>query len=402
VNTKMFRYSAIALLIAALAAAASIAQKKYDPGATDTEIKIGNFIPYTGIFSEYGAMGRAISAYFQMVNDRGGINGRKINFISLDSASDFHRALGLAHQLVEQDQVLFTICTWGSPSNKEIRGYMNEKKVPQLFLAANDDEFNDPSHFPWTMGFAASKRAEGAAYAKYILHNKPDAKIAVLFSNDDSGKEWVSGIHDGLGQKSSALIVKELSFEYTDPARLDPQIAALKDSGANVFLNMTVGRFATQAIRAAYDIGWRPLQFLPNADISIPAFIEPAGLHKAVGIIINARSKGWFTTESTFDPAVREYLDWLRKYDPKANEQDANNLFGYEIAQITVEVLKKCGDDLTRANVMKQASHLDLEIGMLRPGIKVMTSPTDYRPIKQFYLLRFDGKNWIPIGDVIE
>jgi branched-chain amino acid transport system substrate-binding protein len=400
-NIKLLRFLATGLFIAALAAAAAVAQKKYDPGATDTEIKIGNFMAYTGVFSEYGAMGHAEEAYFRMINERGGINGRKINFITLDSASEPRRAPELTRELVERDQVLFTINTWGSASNRLIRPYMNENKIPQLFIAANDDDFNDPSHFPWTMGFGASKRSEGAAYAKYILRTKPDGKIAILVSNDDSGKEWLDGIHQGLGQKSSAMIVKELSYTYSDPAQIDSLIVALKDSGANVFINFTQGKFATQAIRKSYDIGWRPLQFLPNSDISIPAFIEPPGLQKSIGIISNARSKGWFTQQAEADPAVREFLDWLRKYDSQANQQDANVLVGYEIAQTTVEVLKKCGDDLTRANVMRQASHLDLELGMLRPGIKITTSQTDYRPIKQFYLIRFDGKNWIPVGDVV-
>jgi branched-chain amino acid transport system substrate-binding protein len=401
VKSRSLPFTAIAILVAALAAAAPLAQRKYDPGASDTEIKIGNFMAYTGAFSDYGAIGRAEEAYFRMINDRGGINGRKINFITLDCASDPHRAPELARELVERDQVLFTINTWGSASNRLIRPYMNENKIPQLFIAANDDDFNDPLHFPWTMGFGASKQSEGAAYAKYILRTKPDGRIAVLISNDDSGKEWLDGVHQSLGAKSSMMIVKELAYDYSDPATIDSQIVALKDSGANVFINLTQGRFATQAIRKAYDIGWHPLQFIPNSAISIPAFIEPPGLQKSIGIISNARSKGWFTPQAEADPAVREFLAWLRKYDSQANQQDANVLVGYEIAQTTIEVLKKCGDDLTRANVMKQASHLDLELGMLRPGIKITTSPTDYRPIKQFYLIRFDGKNWIPVGDVI-
>ena len=385
----------------ALASAPAKAQKKYDPGATDTEVKIGTIMPYTGMFSEYGAIGRAEAAYFQMINDLGGVNGRKINFVSLDSGSDFGKSLALARQLVEQDQVLLTVGTWGAPTNLAIRPYMNEKKVPQLFVADTDSAMSDPAHFPWTMGFQAGKRTEGAAYARYILQTKPEAKIAVLCGSSPSDQEWLLGIHDGLGEKASAMIVKEVSFDYSDPAMLDPQIVTLQNSGADVFMNLAVGRFATEAIREAYDIGWHPLQFIPNASLSIAAFLEPAGLEKAVGIITNARSKGWLRPQAQQDPAVREFVDWMKQYNPEASLRDANYVYGYEVAQTLVEVLKKCGDDLTRANVMKQAASLDLELGMLRPGIKITTSPTDYRPIKQLFLIQFDGKDWVPFGNVI-
>ena len=360
-----------------LAAGPASAQKKYDSGATDTQIKIGNIMPYTGKFMEYGAIGRAEAAYFQMINDLGGVNGRKINFVSLDSGSDFSKSLALAHQLVEQDQVLLTVSTWGAPTNLAIRAYMNEKKVPQLFVADTDSAMDDPTHFPWTMGFQPSKRTEGVAYASYILQTKPDAKIAILCGSAPSDQEWLLGIREGLGEKASAMIVKEVSFDYSDPAMLDPQIVALKSSGADVFMNLAVGKFATEAIRKSYDIDWRPLQFIPNASLSISAFLDPAGLEKAAGIITNARSKGWLKPESRQDPAVREFVEWMKKYNPDASLRDANNVYGYEVAQTLVEVLKKCGDDLTRANVMKQATCLDLELGMLRPGINITTSLTD-------------------------
>jgi branched-chain amino acid transport system substrate-binding protein len=394
----MHRFSIAALLIFALAPVHALAQPKYDPGATDTEIKIGNIMPYTGAFSEYGATGRAEAAYFQMINDQGGVNGRKIKFISLDSASDTDKAVALAHQLVEQDQVLLTVGIWGTPANVAIRPYMNEKKVPQLFVAATESAFDDPAHFPWTMGFQASKRTEGLVYAKYILRNKPEAKVAILYAGDPSGREWLQGIRDGLGQKASAMIVKEASFEYSEPQGFDAQIVALKNSGADVFMNLAVGRLATRAIRKAYDIDWHPLQFIPNASLSVAAFLEPAGLQKAAGIISNARSKGWLKPQSKQDPAVRAYLKWMNKYNPNANIRDANYVYGYEVAQTLSEVLKKCGGDLTRANVMKQAANLDLELGMLRPGIRITTSPTDYQPIKQLYLIQFDGQDWLPIG----
>ena len=398
---QRIRISTAALISFVLLAAPVLAQKMYDPGATDNEIKVGNIMPYTGKFSEYGATGRAEAAYFRMINDLGGVKGRKINFVTLDSGSDFGKSLALAQQLVEQDRVLLTVSTWGAPTNLAIRSYMNEKKVPQLFVADTNSAMNDPSHFPWTMGFQASKRAEGKAYAKYILQTKPDAKIAVLCGSAPSDQEWLLGVHDGLGDKASAMIVKEVAFDYTNPTALDSQIVVLKNSGADVFLNLAIGRFATEAIRKAYDIDWHPLQFIPNASLSITAFLDPAGLEKAAGIITNARSKGWLKPQSREDPAVREFVDWMRKYNSDASLRDANNVYGYEVAQTLVEVLKKCGDDLTRANVMKQAASLDLELGMLRPGIRITTSPTDYRPIKQLFLIKFDGKDWIPLGQVI-
>ena len=382
----MGRFSATAVLLLALAPA--VAQ----------EIKIGNIMPYTGAFAEYGATGRAEAAYFEMIDDQGGVNGRKIKFISLDSGSETAKAVALAHQLVEQDGVLLTVGNWGTPANLAIRPYMNEKKVPQLFVAATESAFDDPAHFPWTMGFQPSKRIEGLVYAKYILGNKPGAKIAILYARDAAGQEWLEGIREGLGEKATAMIAKEASFEYSDPASLDSQVQALKESGANVFMNLVVGRFATRAIRKAWDIDWHPLQFIPNASLSVAAFLEPAGLKKAAGIITNARSKGWLKPEAREDPAVRAFLAWMAKYNPGASLRDANYVYGYEVAQTMVEVLKKCGNDLTRANVMKQAASLDLELGMLRPGIRITTSATDYQPIKQLFLIQFDGQDWVPIG----
>jgi branched-chain amino acid transport system substrate-binding protein len=397
----MHQISIAALLLLALPPIRALAQPKYDPGATDTEIKIGNIMPYTGAFSEYGATGRAEAAYFQMINAQGGINGRKIKFISLDSGSDTDKAVALANQLVEQDQVLLTVGIWGTPANMAIRLYMNEKKVPQLFVAATESAFDDPAHFPWTMGFQASKRTEGLVYAKYILQNKPEAKVAILYARDPSGQEWLQGIRDGLRDKASSMIVKEASFEYSDPQGLDAQIVALKNSGADVFMNLAVGRLATRAIRKAYDIGWHPLQFIPNASLSVAAFLEPAGLQKAAGIITNARSKGWLKPQSKQDPAVRAFLEWMNKYNPEANIRDANYVYGYEVAQALVEVLKKCRSDLTRANAMKQAASLDLELGMLRPGIRLTTSASDYQPIKELYLIQFNGEEWLPISTPI-
>jgi len=389
-----------AIMLAGIAVATpGVAQKQYGEGVTEHEIKIGNVAPVTGFMKEYGVIARAEGAYFQMINDRGGVNGRKINFVSVDDGSDTARFVEIVHRLVEQDGVLLIFSPFGTEQNLAIRPYMNEKKVPQLFIQSSSAVFDDPSHFPWTMGFFPAYRTEGSAYAKYILQNKPAAKIGILYENTDAGKEYVQGLRDGLGDKAAAMIVKEVSYQVSDP-NVDSQVAALKDSGADVFLNLSVGTFATAAIRKAYDIDWHPLQFIPNASLSIAAFLDPAGLPKATGIITNARSKGWMHPQSRNDPAVRDYLEWMSHYNPQASLRDQNNVAGYERAQTLMEVLRQCGDDLTRANVMKHAASLDFELGMLRPGIRIHTSADDYQPIKQLYLIRFNGKEWEPIGPV--
>ena len=397
---QRIRVLASFLLLFVLVMLPAAAQKKYDPGASDTEVKVGNFVPYTGKFSEYGATGLAEAAYFKMINDAGGINGRKITFISLDSKSDFAGSLALARQLVEKDQVLLTVGTWGAPANLSIRPYMNEKKVPQLFVADTNAAMNDSRHFPWTMGFQATKEEEGTAYAKYILQNKPGAKIAILSGAAKTDQGWSDGVHQGLGSKAASMIVKEISLTSSDPGAMGPAIRALKDSGANVFFNLTEGRYCTEAIRQAFDLGWHPLQFIPNASLSIKAFLEPAGLTKATGIISNARSKGWLKPDEQQDPEVAAFVQWMAKYNPQASLRDANYVYGYEVAQTLAEVVKRCGDNLTRANVMQQASNLDLRLGMLRQGIKITTSPTDYRPIKQLFLIQFDGADWQALGPV--
>jgi len=399
-DSKTFLKSALALLAGVTVALAVRGQKAYDAGATDTEIKIGNIASYTGWGQSYGATGRAEAAYFQKINDRGGVNGRRITFLSVDNGSDAGKSLELVRQLVEQNGVLLIFGSIGTESNLAIRPYLNDKKVPQLFVESSSAAFNDPTHFPWTMGFFASYRTEGLAYARYILENKPRAKIAILCADDDAGKEYVAGVHEGLGDRASSMLAKEISYQVSGES-VDSQILALKESGADVFLNFSVGPFATRTIRGAYDLGWRPLQFIPNASLSVAAFLDPAGLEKATGIITNARSKGWMEAQARNDPEVREFVDWMRKYNPQASLRDQNNVAGYERAEALVAVLKQCGDDLTRANLMKQAAHLDLELGMLRPGIRVRTTPEDYQPIHQLFLMKFDGKRWVPFGGVI-
>ena len=377
------------------------AQKSYDPGASDTELKIGNIMSYSGWGQSYGAIGRAEAAYFRMINDRGGVNGRKITFISVDNGSQAAGSADLARRLLEHDGVLLIFGPLGTETNLAIRAYLNEQHVPQLFVDSSSALFNDPAHFPWTMGFFASYRTEGLAYARYLLQTKPGARIAILYAEDDAGKEYLAGVLDGLGPRSSAMIASQMSYRVGEPS-LNAQLQALKDSGADVFLNFAVGPFATEAIRKAYDLDWHPLQFIANASLSTAAFLDPAGLPKAAGIITNARSKGWLEPQAQSDPAVREFVEWMRQYNPQASLRDQNNVAGYERAAALVEVLKKCGDNLTRANVMQQAAHLDIELGMLRPGIRVRTTPADYQPIHQLFLMKFDGRGWVPFGPVLD
>jgi branched-chain amino acid transport system substrate-binding protein len=374
-------------------------QEAAQNGVPSDEIRIGNITCYTGWAKEYARVARAEAAYFEMIDQQGGINGRKIKFISLDNGCDTQKSLKLARQLVEQDGVLLLFSTLGTETNLAIRPYLNEKKVPQLFLESSSAVFDDPAHFPWTMGFFATYQTEGQGYAKYILQNKPAAKIAVLSANDNTGREFVAGLRDGLGAKAASMIVKEVTYSNSDN-NLGSELRALKESGADVFLNFSIGPFATQAIRKAFELDWHPLQFIPNASLSIAAFLEPAGLEKAAGVISNARSKGWKKAQLQRDPAVREFLEWMSKYNSEASLEDQNNVAGYERAQALVKILKDCGSDLSRTNVMKKAASLDLELGMLRPGIRIKTSPTDYQPIKQLFLIQFDGKEWRSIGPV--
>ncbi len=391
----------LALLLSGLVSPPGLAQKKYDTGATDSEIKIGNITTYSGSGEAYGAIGHAEAAYFQMINDHGGVRGRRIMFVSLDNGSDTTQSLALARKLVEQDGVLLIFSAMGTETNLALRPYLNEKAVPQLFIDASSATFDDPAHFPWTMGFYASYRTEGLAYAKYILQKKPTAKIAVLYENNESGREYLSGVHEGLGERASAMIVREVSYQPSAPS-LDSQLAVLKDSGADVFFDFAVGAKATQSIREAYDLDWHPLQFIPNASLSTAAFLDPAGLEKARGIIANARSKAWLERGARSDPEVRDFLDWMSRYNPQASLHDQNNVAGYERAEAVVEVLRKCGDDLTRANVMKQAANLNTRIAMLRPGISLQTTPSDFQPIHQLFLIRFDGRKWVPFGAIID
>jgi len=374
---------------------------QYGPGASDTEIKIGNTMPYSGPASAYGAIGKSDAAYFTMINGQGGINGRKINFISRDDSYSPPKAVEQIRQLVEQDGVLLTFNTLGTPPNTAIQGYLNDNKVPHLFIATGADKWNDPKHFPWTMGWQPSYRIEARIYARYILKNLPDAKIAVLYQNDDFGKDYLNGLREGLGEKAGKLIVAVQSYETTDPT-VDSQIVALQGSGADVLLTAAVPKFAAQAIRKVYDIGWKPTHFLTNVSNSVGAVMRPAGLEKGVGIISAAYLKEPTDPQWQDTPEYKDWLAWMKKYNTSGSLTDSNNVTGYSVTQTMVAVLKACGDNLTRDNIMKQAASIhQLKLPMLLPGITVSTGPDDFAPIKQMRLEKFDGNTWQLFGDVI-
>ncbi len=390
-----------ALLAAALASPAILAQKKYDPGASDTEIRIGNTNPYSGPASAYGTIGKTITAYFKMVDDQGGINGRKINFISYDDAYSPPKTVEMVRKLVEQDNVLFVFQTLGTPSNTAIHKYMNMKKVPQLHVATGASKWNDPKNFPWTMGWQPNYQTEARIYAKNILQTRPDVKIGVLYQNDDYGKDYLKGLKDGLGDKAAKAIVAEVSYEVSDPT-VDSQIVQLQASGANVFFNVGTPKFAAQAIRKAYDIGWKPVQYLNNVSSSIGAVLTPAGLEKSVGIITTAYLKDYSDTQWANDPAVKRWESFMKKYYPAGDLNDISNMYGYTVARTLEQVLKQCGDNLTRENVMKQAASMKGQyIDTLLPGITITTSDNDYAPIESVQMQRFNGKRWERFGGVM-
>ncbi|MFL6579753.1 MAG: ABC transporter substrate-binding protein [Burkholderiales bacterium] len=394
--------SIISLVATALVAASAVhAQQKYDPGATDTEIKIGHTNPYSGPASAYGTIGRSEAAYFKMLNEQGGINGRKINFISLDDAYSPPKTVEQVRKLVEEDQVLFLFQTLGTPPNSAIHKYMNARKIPQLFVSTGATKWGDPEHFPWTMGWQPNYQTEMHIYAKYLLQNKRDAKIAVLYQNDDYGKDYLKGLRDGLGERAQKMIISEVSYEVTDPT-VDSQIVTLQSTGADTLFIVATPKFAAQAIRKTSDIGWKPLTFLNTVSSSVASTLQPAGLEKSAGIITVLFLKDPTDPQWNTDPAIKQWRGWMEKYYPDGDLKDGLNVFGYASAQTIVQVLKQCGNVLTRENVMRQAANLkDLEIGVLLPGIKINTSPSDYFPIEQVQLARFDGKRWVLFGEVI-
>ena len=387
-------------LLAASLAFPALAQKKYDPGASDTEIRIGNTNPYSGPASAYGTIGKSIAAYFKMVNDQGGINGRKINFISYDDGYSPPRTVEMARKLVEQDQVLFMFQTLGTPSNTAIHKYMNMKKVPQMMVATGATKWNDPKGNPWTMGWQPNYQGEAQIYAQHIIKTRPDAKIAVLYQNDDYGKDYLKGLHDGLGAKKG-MIVKEVSYEVSDPT-VDSQIVQLAASGADVFINITTPKFAAQAIRKAYDIGWKPVQYLNNVSIGIGSVLTPAGLDKSVGLLTVAYLKEPTDKQFENDAAMTQWREFMKKYYPDGSLIDNLNVYGYSVGLTIAQVLRQCGDNLTRENVMRQAASLKrYRVDTLLPGVLVDTSAEDFAPIESVQLQRFNGKEWVRFGEVM-
>jgi branched-chain amino acid transport system substrate-binding protein len=392
--------AAVAALV--LTASPGQAQKKYSPGATDTEIKIGQTQPYSGPASAYSAIAKAEKAYFDYLNaEKGGIKGRKINFISLDDGYSPPKTVEMVRRLVEQDEVLLVFQTLGTPSNTAIHKYMNQKKVPQLFVATGATKWGDPKNFPWTMGWQPNYQSESKIYVKYILEHIPNAKIGMLIQNDDYGKDYLQGFEDGLGAKAKSMIVKVATYEVTDPT-IDSQIIELKASGANVFINVTTPKFATMAIRKAYDIDWHPTQFINNVSTSVGSVLGPAGLEKAKGIMTIQYYKDPSDPRWHGDAEYKEWERIMKKYNPDANLIDSFNSYGYGAAKTLEQVLVQCGDDLTRENVMRQAANLkDLKIPMLLPGIVINTSPTDFYPIEQGQLSKFNGQIWEPFGGIL-
>ncbi len=379
----------------------ALAQKKYDTGASDTEIKIGNIIPYSGPASAYGVVGKAMDGYFRKINDEGGINGRKINFISYDDAYSPPKAVEQTRKLVESDEVLLVFGALGTPSNSAIQKYMNARKVPHLFLATGATKWNDPKAFPWTMGWLPSYQSEGRIYAKYLLKEKPDAKIAVLYQNDDFGKDYLKGIQDGLGAKKS-MIVAEESYELSEPT-IDSHIVKLKSLNPDVLVIFTTPKFGAQTIKKVGELGWKPTLIITNVSASTATVMKPAGFENAQGVISAAYAKDTSDPQWDNDPGMKDYKAFLAKYVPEANVADSSALTGYNMAQTMAAVLKQCGDNLTRENVMKQAANINgIQQGGLLPGVLIKTSATDFSPIEQLQLMRFKGERWELFGGVLD
>jgi branched-chain amino acid transport system substrate-binding protein len=401
-SNQKLRIAALSTAIVAFAAAGgtAFAQKKYDTGATDTEIKIGNIMPYSGPASAYGVIGKTEEAYFKKINAEGGINGRKINFISYDDGYSPPKAVEQARKLVESDEALLVFNPLGTANNTAIQKYMNSKKVPQLFVATGATKFNDPKDFPWTMGWQPSYQSEAHIYAKYLMKEKPDAKIAVFYQNDDFGKDYLKGLKDALGAKAS-MITAEESYETSEPT-IDNHIVKLKATGADVFISITTPKFAAQAIKKLAEIDWKPMHIVSNVSSSVGGVMKPAGFENAQGILSAAYAKDGADPQWDNDPGMKKFFAFLEKYYPEGNKLDASVVYGYGAAQTMVKVIEMCGDNLTRENVMKQAASLkDFAPDTLLPGVKINTSATDFAPIEQLQMQRFKGEKWDLFGDII-
>ena len=391
---------AVAATIGALSPA--LAQKNYGPGVSDTEIKIGNIMPYSGPASAYGAIGRTEAAYFKMINDQGGINGRKVNLIQYDDAYSPPKAVEQVRKLVESDEVLLTFQIVGTPSNAAVQKYLNAKKVPQLFAATGASKFTDPKNFPWTMGFNPNYFVEGRIYGQYILKEYPNAKVGVLYQNDDLGKDYLNGLKAGLGDKAATMVVSEASYEVSDPT-IDSQVLKIKDSGADLFFSATTPKQAAQAIKKIYEMGWKPVQIVDINATSVGAVMKPAGLDAAKGVISVNYGKDPLDPTWKDDAGLKRYFDFMAKYYPDGDKDSNFNTYGYATAQMLVTVLKACGDDLTRENVMKQAASMKgVTTDIALPGIKANTSATDYRVNKQLQMMKFNGERWELFGPILE
>jgi branched-chain amino acid transport system substrate-binding protein len=401
-SKQQLRIAAFSTAVIAFAAmsGSALAQKKYDTGATDTEIKIGNIMPYSGPASAYGVIGKTEAAYFKMINDAGGIKGRKINFVTYDDGYSPPKAVEQARKLVESDEVLLVFNSLGTANNTAIQKYMNGKKVPQLFVATGATKWNDPKDFPWTMGWQPSYQSEARIYAKFLMKEKPDAKIAVFYQNDDFGKDYLKGLKDGLGAKVS-MITAEESYETSEPT-IDNHIVKLKATGADVFISITTPKFAAQAIKKLAEIDWKPMHIVSNVSASVGSVIKPAGFENAQGILSAAYAKDGADSQWDNDPGMKKFYTFLEKNFPEGNKLDGSVVYGYGAAQTMVKVLEMCGDNLTRENVMQQAASLkDFAPDTLLPGIKITTTATDFAPIEQLQMMRFKGEKWDLFGDII-
>jgi branched-chain amino acid transport system substrate-binding protein len=392
--------SALAFAAPFLSIGPARADKQYGPGVTDTEIKIGNTGPYSGPASSYGTIPKAMAAYYRLVNDQGGVNGRKINFVSYDDAYSPPKTVEQVRRLVEQDGVLLVAASIGTPTNSAIWHYMNQKKVPQLFVSTGATKWDDPKHYPWTIGWQPNYQSEGRVYASYIIGHKPDGKIGVLYQNDDFGKDYLKGLKDGLGEKAKSVVV-EAAYETTDPT-VDSQVIGMKAAGCDVFVNTGIPKFAAQAIRKAAEIEWKPLHILSSIGSSVAATLKPAGFENAKDIVSDFYLKDPTDPQWQADQGYKDWLAFMDKYYPEGDKTDGGNVYGPSNAQTVVQVLKQCGDELTRENVMKQAASLhDFRVPMLLPGIMINTSPTDFAPVKQIQMARFDGERWGLFGPLI-
>jgi branched-chain amino acid transport system substrate-binding protein len=391
-----------AALALALSANSALAQKKYDTGASDTEIKVGQTVPFSGPASPYATIGKAQAAYIKMINDQGGVNGRKINLIQYDDAYSPPKAVEQVRKLVESDEVLLTFQIIGTPSNAAVQKYLNGKKVPQLFAATGASKFTDPKNFPWTMGFNPNYFVEGRIYGQYILKEHPSAKIGVLYQNDDLGKDYLNGIKAGLGDKAASMIIAEASYEVSDPT-IDSQILKIKDSGADLFFSASTPKQAAQAIKKISELDWHPVQIVDINATSVGAVLKPAGFDASKGLISTNYGKDPLDPTWKDDPGMKKYFDFMAKYYPEGDKNSNFNTYGYSTAQLLVQVLQQCGDNLIRENVMKQAASLkDITGDLALPGMKINTSPTDYRVNKQMQMMKFNGERWELFGPILE